>query len=418
MDNEYTKPVRLFKGVNNVSRPEELGYDEFTSAENVFITDRQSVAKRSGHTQLLSSTSLHSLGGSLTTALVVNNSELCVINDDNSLTPIRGDMTPFLRVSYQPIGGAIFYSNGQESGKVVNNISRNWAVSTPLTPTLSIGDGALPAGVYRVALTYTDKYGEESGATDYRVITLSQPSGIVVTMEPIAEGTLNIYMTTTDGAELYLYGTTTVGGTVRVGNETAQSRPLETNLLSEMPPGHIVRYYNSRLLVANGSSLWFSEPYRYGLTKIAYNFFQFREKLTMVEPVDDGVLISSDRLYMLRGADIKTATQEDLALPPAILGTSARIDGTKMMKGVTGEVVLWTSEDGIYMSDRSGVVQNFTEDTVSFPFGEDGAAQFFQADGAAQYVSVLRKPSDDTNFFGVADKVTAEVYRNGILIEE
>jgi len=418
MDNNNTVDTKSFKGMNNVSRPEELELDEFTQAENVYVTDRNALSKRSGVTQLLASSTLHSLGGSDDVALIVNQEELSIVNDDNSLSAIRSGLDRHRRVSYCPIGLAIYYSNGIQSGKVINGESRSWAVDSPLAPSLTLTEGSLSAGSYLVTLTATDQYGEESGAMGGSRIDLASAAGIEVAIPtPPTDGSINIYVTTANGREYYWVGSASAAGTFVIGNQVSQAKPLETLLCDPMPSGRIVKYFNGRLLVASENGLWFSEPFHYGLTKIAYNFIQYRSDITMVEPVEGGVYVSADKTYFLAGRDITKAEQVEISPAPAIFGTSLQIDAAKYDKGSEGNIVLWSSEDGIYAGDEGGKVTNVTENTVSFPFGEEGAAQFFQADGAAQYVSVLRKPSDETDHFGVADKVSVEVYRNGVLIE-
>jgi len=223
-------------------------------------------------------------------------------------------------------------------------------------------------------------------------------------------------MTQTNGETFYLVDT--VLGTTDTYELTGATygRELRTQFLDPIPAGRLVTHLNGRMFVAEDNVVWFEEAFTSGLTKLSSNFFMYPKPVTMLNAVDGGLYVAADKLYFLKGTNPATMEQEDFPYD-AVFGTAIYVPGDKFQDGAASKpMLMWVSSQGIITGTNEGQVLNLTENIVSYPVGDEGAGLFRQKEGVAQYVSTLKEPKDGTEAFGVSDRVTAAVYRDGVLI--
>lgn len=408
-------------GINNVDELWELTGNEMREALNLDVTDRGSVRSRDGYAQLLAG-DYRSLGSSGTTTLVVVGEELHQLADDLSgSTLIRTGLARTRHVSYASRGDAIYYANGDVSGLVVGGTDFPWASQTPVDlGSLTVSAvGGLQPGTYHVALTEVDSLGRESGAAHVGSIALTTQGGINLSNLTAVANETRVYVTTADGETFYLYAALPAGSIGTLITEIPRGRTLQTKDLYPLPAGQIIANHRGRLLSAEGSTLWYEEAFTNGLCRKSKNFISFNEEITMVAPVENGVFVSADATYFLAGTDPQQYVVQWKGEMKTVPGTVVTVPGKEFKsKGVDSQadVVMWTSNTGVYVGFDSGTINNLTEERYSYSVGERGAAMFRRKDGTTQYVSVLKEPSDGKENLAVTDNVVAEVYRNGILI--
>lgn len=416
-DLRKTIGIQEFKGVNNVVRDHELEPGEHRTVENLDITDRSKLVRREGVTQLIAG-NFHSLGGDGGTALVVRDDDLCMIEDDFSLTVLRSGMAD-TRTFYSENNGIVYFTNGLQSGGVDGGVASSWALPTPSgAPGLTAGLGGFPAGTYQVAFTYSLYTGEESASSLAASLTLGAQGGMSVGLPVAPPGVdlVNIYMTHTNGEEFYLVDTVLASTTTYALTGASLGRELTTQFLDPMPAGRLITHHNGRMYVAEDNVVWYQEAFTHGLTRKSSNFFVYPEPVTVLAGLSGVVCVVADKTYILKGDDPLTFKQDDYPYD-GIFGTATYVPGSKVQDGLASDsFLMWISSSGIIMVTPEGQVVNTTENRVSFPVGESGAALFRQTEGATQYLATLKEPTDDSDGFGVSDRVTAAVYRNGVLI--
>lgn len=132
------------KGINNVVDPVRLQYDpkvgmvQLAMAVNVDIDDTGRVSRRKGYTQLRAEEchSIWSTSDGLKT-FYVSGGSLYRLSVEGTRTGLRSGLTAGQRMSYcQPSGAEIYYSNGFENGKIVDDVSYSWIGSSYVGPTL------------------------------------------------------------------------------------------------------------------------------------------------------------------------------------------------------------------------------------------------------------------------------------------
>lgn len=125
-----------------------------------------------------------------------------------------------------------------------------------------------------------------------------------------------------------------------------------------MGPGHLLESYRGRLLVANGSNIYYSDVAQIGQLDPSKNYVPLLGVITMMKAVDNGVYISDGKsTYFANGLDFQGATLEKVADYPALLATAQYIT-----KGSKSKSVIWMSPEGICIGGPSGAFENITED--------------------------------------------------------
>lgn len=413
--------VDNFAGINNVDAAERLKDNELREAVNVDIDDSGRIASRGGYTQIYAGTNVHSFWSDRNLKLFVEDGTLKKLNADLTATALRTGVARFKPMAYEEINGDAYYSDTYLTG-VIKSDGTAATMSTPTPPiraALMSAAGILPAGQYGVVVTAVDATGRESGALPPEYITLTEGQSITVTSLPSAlpgASTLNLYCTQTDGDTFYL-ATTVAVGTTSASITTLPSGPVcRTMNLVDMPPGHILAEHAGRLYVAVDNYVIYSEPYMYGLRKIT-NFLPFPQRVTMLAPAQDGMFVSSDKLYHLFGTKPDDFSMSVKSEYPAFEGTAAKINQKAFGEdGQPGDVWVWLSAEGICAGLMGGSYRNLTEGRYAVKSGTIGSALFFQKNGKSAYLSVLRASDEDAENLYTTDVAVADVRRNGVII--
>lgn len=400
-----TTPLGPFVGINNrlpdhkldvVSRGRKEG-DYLRNAVNVDLTNSGTLQRRKGTVLMQQGTDCHSLWSEAPDTLYVDGTDLY----SYPRTSLRNGLTPGMRCSYAHApGGEIYWSNGVVLERIAAGVCGPATVPVPNPAPMvmpSLG-GGLKAGYYTVAVTAVGPDGEESGATWPVQVRVPDSGRIEVTNLP---GSLvNIYVSPLNGDVLLLAVQTTATSYIfpLLGTLGVQCQTIG---LREMPPGQVVRWFNQRLLVASDDVLYYGEPASNALFKPMKGYIQFPDRITVVEPCQNGVYVVADQTYWLAGTDIAEAEVVPVLPYGAVEGTGGRTP--------KDNTVWWFSQRGAVVGDESGKVTNLQEETVSVEQAQAGATLYREQDGMRQLVSSLR--GGDTSAAAAASWASAEVIR-------
>ena len=376
--------VGPFLGINNrvpdyelgeVTRGRKVG-DYLRNAVNVDLTASGTIQRRDGTERVVDGTDCHSLWASDTETFYVDGDTLYRY----PRVVVRTGLTPGRKVSYVNAGGVIYWTNGAVIECIVDGASQPIGVPVP-NPAPSITaatGGALPAGVYQVAITAVSTSGEESGST--WPVQVQVPEGGSIQITGMQAGMKNIYVSPLNGDVLFLAASTTAS-TYTVPVAPSQGAQPTTLGLRSMPPGHIVRYHNGRLLVAAGNFVYYSEPYGLALHNLARGYIPFQGRVTVLEPLRDQVFVVADQTYALRGTDIDKAELIPIAPYGAVEGTTVRDMKT--------EQVWWFSDRGLVMTNGEGNITNMQEENVAVDVAAVGASLYREQNGMQQMITSL-----------------------------
>ena len=282
-------------------------------------------------------------------------------------------------VSYDMLNNTVVCGNPAELLAISPDSSvRALGLENPGAPVLSSsGSGGLEAGRYGVAITYL-RGNEESAMSSISYIDVPQNQGITITLPQPAESlptSIRIYRTVANGGTPFRADDAPVGVTTWVTGVRVLGRAADTQFLARMTPGHIVRYWRGRLLVASGKVLKFSEPMRYGLFDPRTGFVQFARKILMVRPVESGVYVgTADGVVFLRGDKPGDFVVADTGGKPPIEGCDAMVDAAEFGDvGVKGKrVALWLAGNGFVVGSTDGSINELQASRVRLPNGSGG----------------------------------------------
>lgn len=148
------------------------------------------------------------------------------------------------------------------------------------------------------------------------------------------------------------------------------------------PIGHLLEVRNLRMFIAEDKILWYSEPGAYSSYRLASNYFGFSSRLKMLQAVSKGLWVSdSEGIYFLGGeiipSQLKMPQQVKMAEYSAIEGTAVKIPASRIgIKGLSGIVVVFTTEEGICVGSGDGQLINLTEHKLTLPSGLNGGSLY------------------------------------------
>lgn len=312
-------------------------------------------------------------------------------------------------VSFTPYNGHLYIAARHELLMVhAQDGPRKAGVSLPASlPTLSAGTaGALGAGKYTAAISVVDAHGEESPTHVFGQVDAE--SGLLLTGLAIVPGMRwRIYITPPDGDQLYLAEEFAAVFSQFSVTVSPTGAPCSTLYLAAMPGGHIVRGYNGRLYVANGSTLWFSEPLRPHLVSPRHGFLQFTGRIRMVEPTDSGIYVGDDRgVWWLAGGDPNDFKQQMASDTSPLDGSSIVVPSHHLgaiENRAPGDYVVWMSPDGHMVGTADGTVNPLNSGRIKVAPEVAGQSVFFIRDGVKQIITLTASPGPSAVFGGAID---------------
>mgnify|MGYP000893359631 CR=1 FL=1 len=164
------------------------------------------------------------------------------------------------------------------------------------------------------------------------------------------------------------------------------------------PPGTSLSYYNARLYIASGNHLYCTEPFSVdSCDERTMHVAGFSGPVRGIAPVDDGIFVGTqDRIFFLAGADPFAAggmQQRLVADYGMVMGTIQSVDGGRAtVSGMAGSCAIFATSQGVCVGGAGGAFKNLSIGSVSYQYGDTGAAAFVERDGLRHYMVSL--PTD------------------------
>lgn len=196
-------------------------------------------------------------------------------------------------------------------------------------------------------------------------------------------------------------------------------RPSETlpqirgKIIGKPPLASALAYFNGRIYLAHGNTLWATELYLYDYVDKTKNFVQFESEITCIASVTDGIYVGTKTgMWFMTGPFAKM--QRILVAPYAVLARSmvkTNTDGLPNQKTVSHNAVLCMTDLGLCVGYDAGVFSILTDDKMWFPKAESVAAMVRRQDGIQQYVGVADSGGSPASNARIGDYVEAEIRR-------
>ena len=197
--------------------------------------------------------------------------------------------------------------------------------------------------------------------------------------------TVDKFMSYTQIGDSVLYMNGSEKGVVKDGISWDYEKPAETRypdgdrVYSDPPIGSIVRAYSGRVYIAEGNTLWYSEPFGPNLFRKATGYIKMPGRIVMIAPVLSGMFVSTEfKIYFLTGTNPKEFIQHTLTQYPAIEGTDVEVDGISLKGGEISPFPcqMFTTREGICVRTSEGKLVNLTYDTLEYPNAKRGSAVY------------------------------------------
>jgi hypothetical protein len=393
------KPVL---GIDQLSDETDLISDEekkitaIREGTNVDIDVDGNVSRRNGYTLKLSGPGYHSLYESSRGWLMCcNKQELGVYTPETNTFAVITNMAENYLTSFTELNGNLYFMNPGHKGmiRVDETFARPLGETLPdVTPSFTaVADGGLSAGNYGITYSVVNNIGEESPLGPLTVVSLSESSAIQGSLFTVAAGyKYRIYMTATDGVELYQVAEFDADVTDFLVSSFADGRRPATQYLSNLPFGYIIRAHGSRLYVATDDFVFFSRPFLPHLTNAAHDFLPTTGFTSMLQPVDGGIFIGDQTgVKFYNGDDPEEFIPKDVSKEVPVFGTAVAVPGEYLPEEFASADVsaVWLTQSGFYIGLPSGEAVRLHSKQVALPRYVQGCTTFAVQDGRKQVIT-------------------------------
>lgn len=179
---------------------------------------------------------------------------------------------------------------------------------------------------------------------------------------------------------------------------------IDPNLVNKatMPSGHLIADFNGRLVVVDNSGaeypsiMYISDGgAQYEIYDLESGVIPLPHMVTILGVVDDGMFISTDKIYFLSGSApeewFKNSVADYKALKGTVVEKENLLVGTPDGKFVILErAVVFTTEEGICIGGNRGAFYNLTQLQYDMPDMVVGSAFIRKFKGIHQYLVVGR----------------------------
>jgi hypothetical protein len=154
-------------------------------------------------------------------------------------------------------------------------------------------------------------------------------------------------------------------------------------------------HYAGRMFIAFGNQILYSRPFAYS-TFDAREYILMDDPITMIEAVRTGIWIGTTAHVYFLGGDTPPFRLSHVLDKGVVKGTSVKFAGAYISENVHNEVVLFTTNSGIFMGGDEGYV-TLVNRTPNFkpPKAATGKAFLKREGGLVQYIVFLEDSSSN-----------------------
>ena len=386
-----TQPIGPFLGINNrlpdFALKAEAG-DWLRDATNTDIDNAGRCRIRDGQALLQALTAPHSYHETTDgTRYLVRASALYAVTVPTYSETLIKSLLSNSAMSYLEHDGALYFSNGTDSGMVVSGTAHPIGMATPDAPVVTNIAGSLHAGRYQVGVTYTNSVtGRESGNAGTTLYELAATGTLRVTLPGSSAGAthINVYVSELNGSVAYLHSTVAVGtATLDITSLATTTRPMNEDYEEPLPAGINLFFHKGRLCCTNGDTLYYGNPFRLGYYTPT-NFVGFEHDVTLAVAVDNGVYVAHGNRTQWIAGDIKNPDAVvNMFNYGAVPGTAFELHKTSTEKARVG----WFGVKGIVLADQNGQAVSAMADNVDLVAPASGCSTVLESNGYRRVLS-------------------------------
>lgn len=357
-------------GIDNVHRPNAVRVDQYgnpqavVDALNVDFDPTGFPGSRGGQRLAIAISGAHSIATiSAGTYFVAGGLVYKLFTGNGFAATQVGALNSDEPASFDDYLGGVVVSNRSSLIKIMDTYSGVLSIPDAQSPiVIPQAIGGLKAGNYGVAIANV-RGGTEGALSDMQVVSVVEGGGIQVRIPPISGvDTVFVFRTDTNGMVMFHTDEAAPGSTIVLGSSTDLGKEPEFRFKRAMVSGDFVNFWRSRLLVAIGRNMYFSEPYGHHVTDRRQNFVQFPRKINFIRAVQEGVFVGTkEDVFFLPGTDPKAWKMVSTGGQPAASRGAILVDGSDLDPAykLTGQnIAVWLSTSGfVYGTPDGGIIE-------------------------------------------------------------
>lgn len=379
-----TRTDNWANGANNVAKPERLPEGFVRHLVNLDPGAGGQLELRADYERVLTGTDMRLAVALDDRVVYVDGGSLGCYSMATDSAKALGSLSASGEIAGVAVNGQVYLSTVHDSLRTDGDSVKAWAVPAPAF-SIELIDGALPAGIYKVAVTAAGDDGEESG-TDPLIVRLVDGQAIRVT-SPDARP-LTLYASVANGATLFSQGPL-IGGAMAITVVDDSRERLTTGGLVPMPACSMLAAYHGVILGVCGKYVVFSSPLYPHLMDPVAGFFQYSEAPSVLAPTDGGVyVVAGEKTHFITGLEDPRPTQLTVLELGAVSGSAALLPDGR---------AVWFTRYGLAIGDSAGVVSLPNRTSYAPDLAARGAAGVLEHNGNSMVVTTMRGVAKPNN---------------------
>lgn len=370
-------------GIDNRSARGRVKDGCVADAVNVVPTHDGGFTLRPGYRQVHSGTNVRGALAVGEVVLLADGADLVEYNARSGASRVLRQIAEVGAFAGAVLNDELFFCTETETLRYKDGIVRRWGVPTAQEAqvTTTSGDAASQPGVYKIATTLVNEYGEESGVYRAQSVTVGEGRTLVVTPPATRTGySTRVYVSAPNGDTMYLQAEAPAGPLV-LATVRDDTQRMVTEGESEPEPGYLVVAVGATIAVASRSSVWLTNPMRPHSRRYAHRFFQYPRPVGVLQACGSGLFVSADKTYYVSNVDAEAAQRVVLNYP-AISSTGVELPGV--------DSVAWMTPYGLAVGVEGGQVTLVSQDRFAPRVGDSGASGVIECDGTQAVVTTMR----------------------------
>lgn len=198
-----------------------------------------------------------------------------------------------------------------------------------------------------------------------------------------------------------------------VVNPTSTLSPIQGRLLGAPPMATALAYYNGRVYLAEGRTVWATELFMYRYVDKTRTYMLFETDVTVIGAVTNGLYVGTRTGVYFLGGTFGEMRRQPLSAYGAIPGTLVNVPAELVhpQANTSRNAVVFMTTSGLVAGFDDGQLLNLTQDRVLFPGAVAGAALFRRQDGVNQYIGATDSGGSPTSAARIGDYVDVEIRR-------
>ncbi|MBV8250951.1 MAG: hypothetical protein JO200_21215 [Comamonas sp.] len=385
--------LEKFTGINNVQPAERLQATDLVSALNVDLGLSGEPRRRGGYGQLSDEChkNLYQADGFLLATVA---GDLTAIHEDGSRVLLYESLG-MSRLHYCALpDGRVAWSNGLINGVTDGRAATGWGVPLPESAGFAQAvAGELDPGPYLYQIAYvrlSDRL--EGGSVFGGRLEVPAHGGVLLTGLPWREGfAINVYLSAAGGDQTFLAGCALGDAFSYLGKTATLVLPCRVEQAGPAPVGTAMAWWRTRALVAQGNVLWASRPHGWETFSRTRDFKQFSAPITLVQPVDDGIWVGTEKeLAWLGGVDFDGLAYRRAMAAPVVPGSGVAVPGELVSLGDgpgQGAAMVCIAGGMLVAGFNGGSLARLSQERYRTS-AREVAATFRVVDGIPQYIAV------------------------------